>query len=495
MPEIGINHGAIKMVLDDTTERHQLTVNQVPPVGTSVTLPFDVTLSVTDLDGLTSNTCTVRFYDSGCQCDTDPPVVTCPDPITVDRTDVCGTPASNPQLEEWWSSLSITDCDSDPTVAHDAPACFPLGTTTVNWMVTDAAGNVGMCSSAVTVEDIAPPVCDVDLNRDCLWPPNHKMADIFATVTGTGGCCSSSTLSLMSVTSNEPDNGVGDGNTTGDIVIVSDTHIRLRSERSGQGDGRVYTLTFQIVDCYGNTTVVVKEVRVPHDQAGGACASNGFAPDGMALDPALKQFALVIRSRVDFDATALDVKRTYVGNVKGVVLPERSMEIDNNSDGLTDLAVFYSATALNVLKDEGAVGLHYRSGSGVDYLVPAIFNLGEPVPLVPQVVIPRGNDSGEEDRHGGNAKVTALFSIFPNPFNPSTMIPFSLVTQERVLLRVYSARGELVRRLKDEVMPVGLHQVLWDGLDDDGRQVATGVYFVSLRAGVYQATRKVVMIK
>ena len=49
--------------------------------------------------------------------------------------------------------------------------------------------------------------------------------------------------------------------------------------------------------------------------------------------------------------------------------------------------------------------------------------------------------------------------------------------------------------LKDDVMPAGLHQEVWDGLDNGGRQVATGVYFVALRAGAYQATKKVVMIK
>ncbi|UCG53097.1 MAG: T9SS type A sorting domain-containing protein [Candidatus Latescibacterota bacterium] len=499
VPEIDINHGAIKLVLDDTTERDQLTVNQVPAAGTPATLPFDVTLSVTDLDGNTSNTCTVRFYDVNCVCDTDAPVVTCPDPITVECTDDCGTPATDPQLTAWWSSLSITDCDANPNVSHDAPSCFPLGTTTVTWTVTDANGNESQCSADVTVEDTTPPEITVELNRDCLWPPNHKMADIYAMVTVTGECCPDPTFVLTSVTSNEPDNGPADGNTVDDIqdaeIGTPDTHIRLRSERSGQGDGRIYTIVYAAEDCSGNITEATVEVRVPHNRAGGACASMGFAPGGLELDPALRQFALVIRSSDEFDATALDVTTTCVGNVEGVTKPVRSMEIDNNADGLTDLAVFYSARALSVLMDEGAIGLHYTSTAGVDYLVPNIFELGEPVPLVPEVVIPRTDDTGDDKRSTEIPEVTALLPSYPNPFNPSTTIPFSLVSQERVTLRIYSAQGKLVRILKEEILPAGMHRMIWDGRDNNSHDVATGVYFVRFNAGSFETTQKIVLIR
>jgi hypothetical protein len=211
------------------------------------------------------------------------------------------------------------------------------------------------------------------------------------------------------------------------------------------------------------------------------------------LDPALREFALVIRSRPGFDATDLDIKTTYVGNVKGVATPTRSMEIDNNADGRIDLAVFYSARALNVLKDEGAIGLHYRSRKKVDYLVPDIFALGEPVPLVPVIEIPRGRNTAGEGE--GAPSVTALRSAYPNPFNPSTTIPFSVVSQDHVSLRIYDAQGKLVRELENDVVPAGQHEVVWDGKDNAGNQMATGVYFVRFVAGSYEMTRKVVMLK
>ncbi|UCG53503.1 MAG: T9SS type A sorting domain-containing protein [Candidatus Latescibacterota bacterium] len=380
-------------------------------------------------------------------------------------------------------------------------AWFWVGPTTFSGPVNEFTYELSVTGHIATPADDIPPEITVYLNRYCLWPPNHKMVDIYACVTATDeGCCTDPpTWVLTSVTSNEPDNGQGDGNTVDDIqdadIGTPDTHIRLRSERSGQGDGRIYTIVYTATDCVGNQTDATVEVRVPHDQGGAACASMGFAPGGLELDPALRQFALVIRSYDGFDATALDVDMTYVGNTAGAITPERSMEIDNNADGMTDLAVFYPANALSVLMDEGTVGLHYTSAAGVDYLVPNIFALGEPVPLVPTIVIPRTDEDQGDGRFGDTPAVTALHPSYPNPFNPSTTIPFNLVSPERVTLRIYDAQGALVRTLKNEDFPAGLHRVIWDARDDNSQDVATGVYFVRFNAGNVETTRKVVLIR
>jgi hypothetical protein len=74
---------------------------------------------------------------------------------------------------------------------------------------------------------------------------------------------------LVSVTSNEPDNGLGDGDTPNDIqgwaIGTADTTGQLRAERSGQGAGRQYTLTYVADDVAGNHTTCVTTVIVPHD--------------------------------------------------------------------------------------------------------------------------------------------------------------------------------------------------------------------------------------
>jgi hypothetical protein len=383
------------------------------------------------------------------------------------------------------------------------------------------------------VEDTTPPEIDVVLDRDVLWPPNHKMADIYANVTVSDICCEVPTYVLTSITSDEPDNDKGDGNTVNDIQEAAygtpDLAFRLRSERSGKGDGRVYTAIYTATDCSGNTASDTAYVRVPHDHSGFAYASMGFVQGGLSFDPALDRFVLIIPSREAvsttgphgetivqdaFDATALDLSRTYVGNVKGVVIPEEALAVDNNADGLQDLALYYSAPAVNQiilestkadgerisLEDSyGAIGLHYATPEGVDYLVANIFQLGEPVPLVPPITIGRSDETtGEprpERRDGETPSMTGLGEIYPNPFNPSTTIPFTLTSQANVTLSIFDARGKLIRTLEDGALPAGMHQVVWDGRDNTGGQAATGVYFVRLVAGSREMTRKVVMLK
>jgi hypothetical protein len=71
---------------------------------------------------------------------------------------------------------------------------------------------------------------------------------------------------IEKVTSDETENGGGDGNTTNDIVIAADCKsVQLRAERDGGGDGRVYTITFRVRDASGNTTRVTAKVVTPHN--------------------------------------------------------------------------------------------------------------------------------------------------------------------------------------------------------------------------------------
>jgi hypothetical protein len=499
--------------------------NSATPTGIFPLGETIVTLTVSD--GLDTDEDEVKVTI----VDTTPPYVVCAPAITVECSAFCGVPADDPQLTDFFAAFSASDvcCDVDTTLTH--PTCFPLGPTVVTYQAEDCSGNKATCSTIVTVVDTTPPEIDVVLNRDVLWPPNHKMADITADVTVSDICCAAPTFALVSITSDEPENGKGDGNTSPDVLNADygtpDVAFQLRSERSGNGDGRVYTVNYLATDCSGNTTPASVEVRVPHDHSGWAFASMGFQQGELGFDPALDRFVLIIPSRpaeytVDgkgnrilvaeaFDATALDVSRTYVGNLKDVALPNESLQVDNNADGLKDLALYYPAPAVNAIlaastvvlengldRDEswGAIGLHYRSASGVDYLVPNIFRLGEPVPLVPPIVIRRTDEPViPEPPKEETPKVTALLNIHPNPFNPTTTIPFQLVSQERVSLRIYDAQGKLVRTLLDQQMPAGAHSAVWDGMDNSGSQAATGVYFVQFTAGAKQMTKKVVMIK
>ena len=84
---------------------------------------------------------------------------------------------------------------------------------------------------------------------------------------------------------------------------------------------------------------------------------------------------------------------------------------------------------------------------------------------------------------------------YPNPFNPMTIIDFALPNPARVKLTVYNVLGQQVRLLADGEFPAGAHEVTWNGSDDSGQPVSSGVYLYRLSAGGKALTRKMVLMK
>ncbi len=92
--------------------------------------------------------------------------------------------------------------------------------------------------------------------------------------------------------------------------------------------------------------------------------------------------------------------------------------------------------------------------------------------------------------------VFSLAQNHPNPFNPSTRISFSLSdASARTILSVYNARGQLIRSLVDELLPVGSHSRVWDGKDNAGQSVGSGIYLYRLSNGNQLQTRKMLLLK
>ena len=93
------------------------------------------------------------------------------------------------------------------------------------------------------------------------------------------------------------------------------------------------------------------------------------------------------------------------------------------------------------------------------------------------------------------AWVTNLLPAVPNPFNPATTVSFELASRTRIDLDIYDVAGRKIRRLISGVRNAGRHRVSWNGIDDHGRPVASGVYFCRLRAGAYEATGRLVLVR
>jgi hypothetical protein len=94
-----------------------------------------------------------------------------------------------------------------------------------------------------------------------------------------------------------------------------------------------------------------------------------------------------------------------------------------------------------------------------------------------------------------NAIAGELSQNIPNPFNPTTTIRFTLPAREDVTLAIYDTNGQLVRTLVNEVEGYGAHEVTWDGRDDNGATVGSGVYFYRLHAGKLTESKKMVLLK
>lgn len=89
----------------------------------------------------------------------------------------------------------------------------------------------------------------------------------------------------------------------------------------------------------------------------------------------------------------------------------------------------------------------------------------------------------------------ALKQNYPNPSNPSTEISFDLPKASVVELRIYNVIGQEVRTLANSAMEAGQHKIVWDGRDEGGSSVASGVYFYRLTAGSYTDTKKMMLLK
>ena len=176
---------------------------------------------------------------------------------------------------------------------------FPMGVTTTTLTVEDGRGGVAICDVEVTVFDNTPPEVKVTTDIAAMWPPNHLMVAVQIRIEGTDACASPQEIapSLFLVASDEPDNGLGDGDLAGDVDgfdgydpladfsgaaalshgqfawdADTEAHIAtiwLRRERAGNGDGRTYTILVQARDPSGNTGEASCAVVVPHNQRGG----------------------------------------------------------------------------------------------------------------------------------------------------------------------------------------------------------------------------------
>jgi len=102
----------------------------------------------------------------------------------------------------------------------------------------------------------------------------------------------------------------------------------------------------------------------------------------------------------------------------------------------------------------------------------------------------------------GTPENYSLYQNYSNPFNPSTTIKFSVSNHSFVSIKVYNILGKEIKLLLEENLPTGEHSILWDGKDNEGSSLPSGIYFIQMKAipnsrqaGEYQQTIKTLLLK
>ena len=240
--------------------------------------------------------------------------------------------------------------------------------------------------------------------------------------------------------------------------------------------------------------------------------------------------------------TRLRLRNFQAGTLKGETIPTMPPELvisvegrvarpawDVNEDGITDAGDLLLVTVAlgqnppenprtdvngdGVVDGKDAALVAEHLGEGEAPAAPSSVGTADLTPerVMRALDILRAADDGSLPFQRGIAKLehllalfipekTALFTNYPNPFNPETWIPYQLAEHADVTLSIYSIDGKLIRTLAIGYQPAGLYQyrsraVYWDGRNALGEPVASGVYFYTLAAGAFTATRRMLILK
>jgi hypothetical protein len=136
---------------------------------------------------------------------------------------------------------------------------------TVNPLQPTFGGGFADAFVAKIAEACVLNISDVSASPSQLWPPDHRLVNVTVNY-DVEATCEPATCTL-SVSSNEPQNGTGDGDTSADWEVIDEHHVRLRAERADGGAGRIYTITITCTDTAGNSSSKSVQVAVPHDQS------------------------------------------------------------------------------------------------------------------------------------------------------------------------------------------------------------------------------------
>jgi hypothetical protein len=192
---------------------------------------------------------------------------------------------------------------------------------------------------------------------------------------------------------------------------------------------------------------------------------------------------ITTRPPTDIDANTIRLSTTYpgAGAVSEIAPDTKTATIgDIDNDGVIEMDVAFTRAQLQSLLG------NVPNGTVVTLVMKARTTAGTGA-------IPIQGSINVKIKSGGGHAVSSFAS--PNPFNPETAVNFTLKNSGPVTVRIYSLEGRLVKTLVNEFAAAGSHEVRWNGTDNTGRSVPSGMYFVKTESGADKSVVKLSLLK
>ncbi len=184
-----------------------------------------------------------------------PPSILCPGEQSIDLDATCAI-----AVPDYTTLATTANASSVSQVPAPGTMLTGKGMETITLTATNAVGQTASCTFSLAKQDVTPPViANASTDPSILWAPNHRMEDVTVAYDASDACGPVTTS--LSVSSNERSRGLPDW------IVIDEHHLKLRAERNGNGDGRVYTITIRAEDASGNVSTQTVTVTVPHDQS------------------------------------------------------------------------------------------------------------------------------------------------------------------------------------------------------------------------------------
>ena len=274
---------------------------------------------------------------------------------------------------------------------------------------------------------------------------------------------------------------------------IFDGSVRLAANTlagAGNGDGTLATLMFEVIDFKASTLVLSQVYLVDSD--------------GTRWETLIENGEVTIPPEPD-EAISGDINRDGAVNIQDLVIvgarfgQRGQNSADLNGDGLVDIVDL--VLVAGAFTDEAAAPSLYPQV--LELLTAADVHqwLLQAQDLHPMdATFQRGVRTLEQLLAVLAPKETTLLPNYPNPFNPETWIPYRLAEDAFVTLTIYDQSGQVIRRLDVGHRMAAFYEsrskaIYWNGRNEFGEQVASGVYFYHLTAGDYSATRKMLILK